>query len=121
MEDYLETIAALQKAKGSARVRDISKALNVKKPSVAAALTSLSKDGFVIHERYGAAQLTEAGERVARDVQKRHDVIFEFLTTKLRVDPKTAAKEACGMEHSMSLSTLDKLSKFVKRKKTSKR
>ena len=115
MEDYLEAIAALKKEKGIARVKDISALLNVKKPSVAAALNNLSKGKLVIHERYGTVELTEEGMEIACNVQERHDVIYAFLTNILKVDAKTAEHEACGMEHSMSLSTLAKLNKFLKK------
>ena len=51
MEDYLEDIAFLKKNKGVVRVRDISHLMNVKNSSVTAALNTLSKNKFVIHEK----------------------------------------------------------------------
>ena len=52
MEDYLEAMASLKKEKGVARVRDIGRLLNVKKPSVTSALNTLSRAGLVVYERY---------------------------------------------------------------------
>jgi len=68
MEDYLEAIAVLKKETGVARVKDIGNLLNVKNPSVNSALNILSDAGLVVHERYGYADLTEDGKKVANNV-----------------------------------------------------
>jgi len=113
MEDYLEAIAILKKQKGVARVKDIGIRLNVKKPSVNAALEGLSTAGVVAHERYGFADLTEKGEIVARDVMARHHTLIRFLTKILGIDDETAEIDACRMEHSMSREGFERLSKFM--------
>jgi len=113
MEDYLEAIAALKKEKGAARVRDIGELLKVKKPSVTAALNSLSKAGFVLHERYGYVDLTPEGRKIAADIQARHDILVKFLTNILSIAPQIAAAEACRLEHSISPATMAKLTKFM--------
>ena len=113
MEDYLEAIAVLKKKNGVARVKDISRLLNVEPPSVASALNNLSGNGFVVHERYGYVELTPEGKRLAKDIKGRHDMLVRFLTEILSIDPKTAAEDACKMEHSMSAKTFEKLSKFT--------
>ncbi|MCP4650827.1 MAG: metal-dependent transcriptional regulator [PVC group bacterium] len=121
MEDYLETIVSLKKSKGIARVKDISDLMKVKKPSVTSALNMLSQNGLVIHERYSYVELTEEGERVAQNVQKRHNMLISFLVDVLKVDEQTAAKDACRMEHAISPQTHEKLNKFldkVKRRKS---
>jgi DtxR family Mn-dependent transcriptional regulator len=115
MEDYLEAIADLLKEKGIARVKDISKVLNVKKPSVAAALSTLSKKKLIVHEKYGYIELTSSGEKLAQDICERHEILFQFLTKILKVDPKIAGEEACKMEHSISPDTLKKFRQFLKR------
>ncbi len=113
MEDYLEAVAALKKEKGAARVRDIGRLLNVKKPSVTSALNTLSKAGLVLHERYGYVDLTPEGRKIASGVQSRHNVLVKFLTNILSIDRRTAAEDACRLEHSISSATLEKLTKFI--------
>jgi DtxR family Mn-dependent transcriptional regulator len=113
MEDYLEAIAVLKEKNGVVRVRDISRLLNVEPPSVASALNNLSGSGLVVHERYGYVELTPDGERLALDVQRRHDMLVKFLTGILSIDPGTAAEDACKMEHSMSHKTSERLAKFI--------
>ena len=113
MEDYLETIATLKKEIGVARVKDIGRLLNVKNPSVNAALNVLSDLGLVFHERYGYVDLTDKGEELAQNIKKRHDIMVRFLTTILKIDPKTAEEDACRMEHAMSDETFEKFTKFM--------
>ena len=43
MENYLKDIVVLEKENGVARVKDISRMLNVKTPSVTSALSNLSE------------------------------------------------------------------------------
>ena len=113
MEDYLEAIALLSAGNKAVRVTEISQALGVKKPSVTSALTKLSQEGLIEHERYGQAKLTTRGKRIARDVFHRHKTLHHFLTEILKVDSMVAAKDACKMEHTVSPVTMERLSKFL--------
>ena len=113
MEDYLEVIGLLVQKNKVVRVKDISRTMKVKTPSVTAALGVLSEKGFVVHERYGYVELTPEGIKVAECVQKRHNTLVKFLTEILDIDPGIAAEDACKMEHSVSQETAEKLTKFV--------
>ena len=113
MEDYLEAIIVLGEGDKAVRVTQISEALRVKKPSVISALKKLSQERLVEHKRYGYVTLTAEGERIARDVFRRHEVLRHFLAEILNVDPKIAAEDACKMEHSLSPITVERLAKFV--------
>ena len=113
MEDYLEAIAILNKEKGFTRVKDISRLLNVKNPSVTGALAALERDDLVRHERYGYVELTERGERIARDIRKRHAILLRFLTLILKIDPEKAEQDSCRLEHAISAETIERLTQFV--------
>ncbi len=114
MEDYLEAIAALKKQNEVARVRDIGRLLDVKSSSVNAALNTLSKKGFVAHEKYGYVNLTPAGEKIAGNIQSRHDLLLKFLTEILNINNDEARQDACKMEHTISSKTFDRLTKFIR-------
>lgn len=113
MEDYLEAIMLLERDQQEATVTSISHFLDVKKPSVTAALSKLSENGLVEHQRYGAVSLTAPGKRTARDVYHRHTTILQFLTDVLGVDPAIAEDDACKLEHSLSPASVIKLTDFV--------
>ncbi|MGQ9615396.1 MAG: metal-dependent transcriptional regulator [Spirochaetota bacterium] len=113
MEDYLEVISILNKEKGVVRVKDISRKMNVKNPSVSGALSTLESNDLIRHEKYGYVVLTEKGKRIARDIQKKHNVLLRFLTLVLKIDRETAERDSCKLEHAISPQTLEKLTKFI--------
>ncbi len=114
MEDYLESILSLKRDNGFARVGEIADKLNVKSSTVNSALKQLFKKKLVIHERYGYVGLTSEGEKIAGEVQKKHDILYRFLTEFLMLDSKKAEKEACSIEHSISQDTFVRFTKFFK-------
>lgn len=113
LENYLETIAFLKRENKVARVKDISKMLNVKNSSVNIALNVLMDKGFVLHEKYGYVDLTPKGQVIADDIQKKEDLLFLFLHDILGVEKEIALKDACKMEHTISDESLAKLIYFV--------
>jgi len=112
-EDYLEAILRLISEKGAARVRDIADALSVHKSTVSWTLKSLAEKGLVNYSRYEITTLTEAGQEIAQDVHKRHQVIRQFLGEVLGTTSDTAEANACRMEHIMDADVLERLSLFV--------
>jgi DtxR family Mn-dependent transcriptional regulator len=118
MEDYIEVIAILNKENKVARVKDISRLMHVKNPSVTGALRTLEKNNLVRHEPYGYVELTSLGENIAQDIQKKHHTLLRFLTIVLKIDPVIAERDACNLEHSISALTLEKLTKFLEFVKT---
>ena len=112
LEDYLEIIYTLAQENRVARVKDIAIAKKVKMSSVTSALRRLNKAGLVNHEAREFVGLTPAGEDLAIRLLKRHKFLTSFLVDILRVDPKTAAKDACSMEHALSQKTMSRLYGF---------
>lgn len=112
MEDYLEAIYYFKKKQHFARVSEIAKKLDVKSPTVNNAVKSLVKLGLVTHEKYGYIGLTKEGEAIGAKIQKRHDILYRFLTEFLSLDAKKAKNEACLIEHSISQDTYNRLTKF---------
>ena len=113
MEDYLEAIAILADEGYPVKVTEIGKMLGVKKPSVTSALAKLSEAGLVRHEKYGDVVLTAEGARIGQDVYQRHRILRRFLVEILNVDPAVAEGDACRMEHVVSRTSLERLTKFL--------
>ena len=78
-EDYLEAILVLHEQKGNVRSIDVAQHLGYSKPSVSRAMSILRSSGYITMERDGRILLTEAG--------------------------KTAAEDACRIEHDISPET----------------
>ncbi|NPA24789.1 MAG: metal-dependent transcriptional regulator [Deltaproteobacteria bacterium] len=113
MEDYLEVIMNLQEEQKVARVRDVAQRLKVKMPSVTGAMKGLAEKGLVNYERYSYLTLTEAGEKIAREIGERHKTFYSFLTDVLKLDQKTAELDACRLEHATSRKTFERLKEFT--------
>ena len=113
MEDYLEVILNLQQEQRVARVKDVAKRLNVKMPSVTGAMKGLAEKGLVNYERYSYLTLTEAGEKIAREIGERHKTFYNFLTVVLQIDHEIAELDACRLEHVTSRITFEKIKEFT--------
>ncbi len=113
MEDYLETIFQLNREKGAIRVKNIAKKMGVKMPTVTNMLKTLNDKGLIDYEKHEYLELTRAGLKVGKEIERRHNAIRSFLTEILKLDPVSADEEACKMEHGMSSETLVRLIKFI--------
>ncbi len=113
MEDYLETIFALEKKNKVARIKDIAAAMNIKTGSVSGAIQTLKKKGFVEHETYGFISLTEKGEKIASEISRRHSIFKDFLSNILGLDEKTSETTACHMEHTVNKKVMNHLVNFI--------
>ena len=116
MEDYLESIYHLCEEHGVARVKSIAKRLLVSYPSVVSAIKNLKRRQLVHQEHYGYVRLTEKGQKIAGAVIYRHEVLTRFLMDILGMARETASNEACKIEHTVSLETVERLgavSEFV--------
>ena len=112
-ENYMEAILAIVEQKRAARGKDIAVSLKVKPSSVSAALRLLSDRGLINYAPYDIITLTDAGEKIARDVALRHEKLRYFLENILCIDSLEADTAACGLEHAVSTQVLERLVKFV--------
>jgi DtxR family transcriptional regulator, Mn-dependent transcriptional regulator len=109
LEDYLEIMYRLLQAQKVVRVRDIAREKNVKTSSVISALRRLDKEGLVEYKAREYVDLTEEGRSLAFRVYQRHNFLKRFLVDFLQVDDETAEKDACSMEHAISVTTLERI------------
>ena len=112
IEDYLESILILEREFGYARVSDIAKRLGITYPSVSEMMKKLGEFGYINYRKYGKILLTDLGREIAKDVEKRHNLWVSFLTS-LGINIEKAKKDACRLEHDISKSSVEKLSKFL--------
>lgn len=113
LEDYLEAIYEIDKSKRDVHVKDVALKLGVTMPSVNGALKNLEAKGLITHEKYDHIELTESGILQAETIVSRHNMIFRFLSDILKVDKKTAAEDACKIEHVLSGNTVEKMTEYI--------
>ena len=111
-EDYLEAILVLQKKKGMVRSADVARHLKVSKPSVCHAVATLKKGGFLLMDGDHFLHLTDLGREVAEDTYEKHRFFTEMLTN-VGVDPITAERDACRIEHVISEESFQRLKAVV--------
>lgn len=114
LEDYIEAIYLINQKKKVVRVKEVSKFLDVKTPSVVDAVSKLQDKGLLIHEKYGYLYLTKKGIEAARTVYKKHEEVYKFLHNFLGIDESISEKDACEIEHFISNETLTRIVKLMK-------
>lgn len=100
-EMYLETILVLHRQKPHVRSIDIAEYMNYSKPSISRAVNLLKNDGYIEIDDSGYITLTDKGLEIAEKIYDRHTTLTEYLT-RLGVDKKIAAEDACAIEHVIS-------------------
>src|SRR5215210_951051 len=104
-EDYLERILELINTKGYARVADIALGLRISQASVTNMVQRLDGDGLLKYEKYRGLVLTTAGESLARNITRRHQLLSDFLKL-LGLDEEVIYHDVEGMEHHISPPTV---------------
>ena len=115
-EDYLEAVLVLQKKKGMVRSVDVARHMEVSKPSVCHAVATLRDGGFLTMDSDYFLRLTDVGREVAEQIYEKHRFFTEMLTNA-GVDPITAERDACRIEHVISESSFQRLKKTLTEKK----
>ncbi len=118
-ENYLETILVLKNKGISVRSIDIVHEMELSKPSVSRAMGILRNDGFITVDADGFITLTPSGDEVAQRIYERHRVLTEWLVD-IGVSPKTAAEDACKIEHDISSESFSKLKEHLRSKHNKK-
>ena len=100
-EMYLETIYILSQKSSTVRSIDVGVYMGFSKPSVSRGIGLLKKDGLVETDKNGYIKLTPRGLELAEKIYERHTILTSILIN-LGVDEKTAADDACRIEHYIS-------------------
>lgn len=111
-EMYLESIYVLINEKKDVHAIDVSEHLGYSKPSVSRAMGILKKGGYIIVDNDGHIRLTDEGMQIAESMYERHTLLTKFLMD-LGVDEKTAAEDACRIEHAISDTSFEAIKKYV--------
>lgn len=112
VEDYLETILALQNKLGQVRSIDIANEMNFSKASVSVAMKKLREKGYITMADNGYILLTDNGRSQAEDVLEKHTILSNWLIS-LGVSKEIAMEDACRMEHDISPESYAAIKKYI--------
>lgn len=108
---YLETIYLLTSERQDVRSIDVCEFMGYSKPSVSRAVNLLKQGGFLNVDEDGYLTLTDEGREVAVKMYERHRIITGLLV-RLGVDEKTAAQDACKIEHVISDASFEAIKNY---------
>jgi len=113
-EDYLRVILELERESDKVKSSDIAKKLKISKPSASEMLKKLAGKKLVDFKPYSKIKLTNKGEKIAREIQNKHEIIEKFAQKLQHSKPHD---EAHNLEHSFSDELVAKISEFMEGKR----
>ena len=114
-EMYLETILILSKKLPQVRSIDVADEMSYSKPSVSRAMSILRSGGYIEIDKNGSITLTQLGRELAEKIYDRHTTLSQALEL-IGVSKKTAAEDACRVEHYISEETFAAIKKHLQSK-----
>jgi DtxR family Mn-dependent transcriptional regulator len=87
----------------------VAAALNVAPGTATAMVKTLADSGLVEYEPYSGVRLTEAGEKLAMHVLRRHRLVELFLVEVMGMDWSEVHGEAELLEHTVSERLLERI------------
>ena len=82
-ENYLKALFTLSYDDGKVNVNDLSKRLEIKKPTVTSMMKKLAAKELVHYESYKPLRLTEKGKKQAAVIIRKHRLTEMFLVEKM--------------------------------------
>jgi DtxR family Mn-dependent transcriptional regulator len=118
VENYLKTIHLAQAAQAGRTLvpmGQLASALGVVPGTATTMVKALSESGLVHYEPYMGVRLTEAGEKLASLVLRRHRLIELFLVKVLGMSWAEVHDEAEQLEHAVSERLIDRIDEMLGR------
>jgi DtxR family Mn-dependent transcriptional regulator len=113
IEEYLESIGALEERESPVSTSSIAQSMGLSAASVSEMLRRLADKGLVEHTPYGGASLTEEGRKRFVRLTRRHRLWEVFLNRYLGIGWEDVYQDACRLEHATSDLVADKLEEFL--------
>lgn len=107
-QDYLKVIWTAQEwSLEKVSTKMLAERIGVSASTASESIRKLAEQGMVNHEKYGAVTLTEAGQRAALAMVRRHRLMETFLVRELGYGWDEVHDEAEVLEHAVSQRMLD--------------
>jgi len=113
---YLDEIYSISHKKRGGWVsnKELAESLNVKPASVSGMLEKLERSGLIFWKPRKSIRLTEAGKRIAMQLNETHKLLHEFFEHVLKIkNADLIEKISCEIEHHISKDVKNSLSEFL--------
>ena len=98
-ENYLKALYFLNEEHSDISITDLSRQLQVSKPTVSNMVKRLQEKGWVVYQKYKPLQLTEEGRQIAASVIRKHRLTEMFLYEVMGFGWEEVHEIAEQMEH----------------------
>jgi DtxR family Mn-dependent transcriptional regulator len=112
-ENYIKSIYHLQQEKETVNTNSLAAEMKTRAASVTDMLKKLKFKKILKYERYKGFKLTDAGNKVALDIVRKHRLWEYFLVEKLNFDWDKVHAIAEELEHISSDELIQRLEKFL--------
>jgi DtxR family Mn-dependent transcriptional regulator len=113
VEMYLVSILRLAGDRLPVPLSKLAAVMEVSPVSANQMVRKLQDEGLVIYEPYKGVAVTEAGERLAARILRRHRLWEVFLVEHLQMASTAAHETACRLEHATSEALAERLAMFL--------
>jgi len=110
---YLLAVAALGKSGREPRAVDVAHALGVSRAAVSLQVRTLRENGLIDVTDDHRIHLSRTGADLVARIASKREVVRLFLAEVLGVDPETAERDACKIEHLISEQSGAALVRFI--------
>lgn len=112
-ENYLKAIFNLSEKSGEVTVNELSKALDIKMPTVTSMLKKLASKGYLKYTAYKPVELTASGKKEALLVIRKHRLTEMFLVEKMGFGWEEVHEVAEQIEHIHSPKFFNKMDEML--------
>ena len=110
---YLLAVTSLSNEKVDVKAADVARKLGVSRNAVSLQMNTLKSSNFISVDERQCISLTKIGESISARIASKRHTMNVFFSEVLGVSEETAETDACKIEHLISDSTGEALSKFV--------
>jgi DtxR family Mn-dependent transcriptional regulator len=112
-ENYIKALFNLSDKKGEVNVKELSKHLGIKMPTVTSMMKNLARKGIVHYKSYQPMHLTEKGKKEAGLIIRKHRLTEMYLFEKMGFGWEEVHEIAEQIEHIHSPTFFEKMDELL--------
>ncbi|MEM6642428.1 MAG: metal-dependent transcriptional regulator [Bacteroidota bacterium] len=112
-ENYLKALFHLSQKTGEVSISELSKALEVSKPTANSMVKNLKAQGFITYEKYKPLMLTNEGRKIAALILRKHRLTEMYLVEKMGFGWEEVHEIAEQVEHVKSPAFFDRMDELM--------
>ena len=112
-ENYLKALLHLSQKTGEVSISELSKALEVSKPTANSMVKNLKGQGYISYEKYKPLKLTTEGRKAAALILRKHRLTEMYLVEKMGFGWEEVHEIAEQVEHIKASTFFDRMDELM--------